>query len=270
MCRVLNVSRSCYYNWLKGKESNHQKTDKALKQKIQAIYEQSGRRYGSPRIYDDLIDQGIACSKKRVARLMRELGIQARHKRQFRVTTNSKHNYPVAPNLLNRNFQVNAPNMAWVTDITYIRTWEGWLYLAAVMDLYSRKIVGWAMAENLTATLAVDALKMAITNRRPLEGLLHHSDRGVQYASHIYQEVLNQNKITCSMSRKGNCWDNAPMESFFSTLKIECINGKVYLSRAQAKREIFEYIEVYYNRKRRHSSIGSMTPEFYENLRKCA
>jgi transposase InsO family protein len=201
---------------------------------------------------------------------MRELGIQAKHKRQFRVTTNSKHNYPVAPNLLNRQFQVNAPNRVWVADITYIRTFEGWLYLAIVMDLFSRKIVGWSMSKTITTDLAINALKMAIHRRRPPKGLMHHSDRGVQYASHTYQNVLKDHQIVCSMSRKGNCWDNAPAESFFSTLKTEGVDDKIYLSRALAKREIFEFIEIDYNRKRRHSSIGSMTPDNFENQRKTA
>jgi putative transposase len=270
MCRFLKVSRSGYYEWCKRDESPRKKKDRELKEKILAIYNKSKKHYGSPRIHDELHDMGIPCSKKRVERLMRELGIRARHKRQFRITTNSKHNYPVAANLLNRQFQVKGPNQVWVADITYIRTFEGWLYLAAVMDLYSRKIVGWSMSETMNTAMAIAALKMAINRRRPPKGLLHHSDRGVQYASYDYQDVLNENHMICSMSRKGNCWDNAPAESFFSTLKTECIEGKIYLSRAQAKREIFEFIEIDYNRKRRHSSIGSMTPENFENQRKSA
>lgn len=270
MCRFLKVSRSGYYEWCKRDESPRKKKDRELKEKILAIYNKSKKHYGSPRIHDELHDMGIPCSKKRVERLMRELGIRARHKRQFRITTNSKHNYPVASNLLNRQFQVKGPNQVWVADITYIRTFEGWLYLAAVMDLYSRKIVGWSMSETMNTAMAIAALKMAINRRRPPKGLLHHSDRGVQYASYDYQDVLNENHMICSMSRKGNCWDNAPAESFFSTLKTECIEGKIYLSRAQAKREIFEFIEIDYNRKRRHSAIGSMTPENFENQRKSA
>jgi putative transposase len=270
MCRILDVSRSGYYEWCKRDESPRKKQDRELKEKILAIYTKYKKRYGSPRIHDELHDMKIQCSKKRVERLMRELGIRARHKRQFRVTTNSKHNYPVAPNLLNRQFQVNAPNRVWVADITYIRTFEGWLYLAAIMDLFSRKIVGWSMSETMTTDLAIAALKMAIYCRRPSKGLMHHSDRGVQYASYAYQDILKDHHMVCSMSRKGNCWDNAPAESFFSTLKTECIDGKIYLSRAQAKREIFEFIEIDYNRNRRHSSIGSMTPENFENRRKIA
>ena len=212
----------------------------------------------------------IRCSKKRVERLMRELGIKARHKRQFRVTTNSKHNYPVAPNLLNRRFEIDTPNRVWVADITYIRIFEGWLYLAAVMDLYSRKIVGWSMSETITTELALSALKMAVHRRKPPKGLMHHSDRGVQYASHPYQKVLGAHQMVCSMSRKGNCWDNAAMERFFSTLKTECVAARIYLSRTQARREIFEFIGIDYNRNRRHSTIGSMSPEYFENQIKSA
>lgn len=270
MCRKLNVSRSGYYQWLNRDESPRKKKDRELKEHIRAIYEQNKQRYGSPRIYKELAAQHIRCSRKRVERLMREMGLQARHKRQFKVTTNSNHNYQPAENLLERRFQVAGPNQVWVADITYIRTFEGWLYLAAVMDLYSRKIVGWSMSETMKTALATSALKMAIQRRRPNKGLMHHSDRGVQYASNDYRKILTNHGMICSMSRKGNCWDNAPMESFFSTLKTECIAGKVYLSRAQAKREIFEYIEIDYNRKRRHSSIGCISPENFENQRKCA
>ena len=262
MCQILKVSHSGYYQWCTRGESRHKKQDLELKAKIKIIYEQHQKRYGSPRIYDELQSQKIRCSRKRVERLMREMGIKAIHKRQFKVTTKSDHNYPVAENILGRNFQADAPNQKWVSDITYIRTFEGWMYLAAVMDLYSRKIVGWAMSKTMTATLATTALEMAIYRRRPLKGLLHHSDRGVQYASKEYQKLLKKYGTICSMSRKGNCWDNAPMESFFSTLKAECIAGKIYLSRVQAKREIFEYIEIYYNRKRRHSGIGNMARNF--------
>ena len=270
MCRILNVSRSGYYQWCKRDESPRKKQDQKLKEKIIAIFLKHKKRYGSPRIHDELRDMGIRCGKKRVERLMRELGIRARHKRQFKVTTNSKHEYAVAPNLLNRQFKVDAPNRVWVANITYIRTFEGWLYLAAVMDLYSRKIIGWSMSKTMTTDLAIDALEMAIRNRRPSKGLMHHSDRGVQYACEAYQKLLKKHQLVCSMSRKGNCWDNAVMESFFSTLKTECIDGKIYLSRVQAKREIFEFIEIDYNRNRRHSSIGSMTPENFENQRKSA
>jgi putative transposase len=270
MCQFLDVSRSGYYEWVKRGESRRKTNDRQLAERIQSIFEQSKGRYGSPRIYEELRDQGIRCSRKRVARLMREMGLKARPKRKFKETTNSKHDHPVAPNRLNRQFQTDAPNQVWVADITYIRTFEGWLYLAAVMDLYSRKIVGWAMSERMTSDLAVSALKMAIKHRKPRKGILHHSDRGVQYASKPYQKLLKKNGFMGSMSRKGNCWDNAPMESFFSTLKTECIQDKIYLARVLAKREIFEYIEIDYNRKRRHSSNGYLTPEIFENRRKTA
>lgn len=270
MCRVINVSRSGYYEWLNRGKSRRQKEDCALAATIQAIFTEHKGRYGSPRIHDELRDRGIRCGKTRVERIMRHHGLRSRPKRRFVATTNSNHDYPVAPNILDQRFQVQAPNRVWLTDITYIRTFEGWLYLAAVMDLFSRNIVGWSMSETMTTDLTLSALNMAIQSRRPLKGLIHHSDRGVQYACHAYQQALRQNGMQCSMSRKGNCWDNAPMESFFSTLKTECVGGKVYLSRAQAKREIFGYIEIDYNRKRRHSSLGSMSPINYEILSNCA
>jgi putative transposase len=266
MCRILHVSRSGYYEWSCRGDSVHTRKDRELKATILAIYQQYKRRYGSPRIYDELRDRKIRCGKKRIERLMRELGLQARPKRHFKVTTDSNHHYRIAPNLLNRQFHANAPNRVWTADITYIRTFEGWLYLATIMDLCSRRIIGWAMSETLKNDFVISTLRMAIQSRRPAEGLLHHSDRGVQYASDDYQALLHKHQMICSMSRKGNCWDNAPMESFFSTLKIECVSERVYLSKAQARREIFEFIEIDYNRKRRHSSIGSMSPENFEKL----
>jgi putative transposase len=264
MCRFLKVSRSGYYKWSERGESIHQQQDRELAKMIRAIFEQSKQRYGSPRIYDELSDLGIRCSRKRVARLMREMGFKARHKRKFKETTNSKHNYPIAPNLLDRQFQTDAPNQVWVADITYIRTLEGWLYLAAVMDLFSRKIVGWAMSERMTSDLAITALKMAIKRRKPHKGLMHHSDRGVQYASNPYRKVLKKNGIICSMSRKGNCWDNAPMESFFHSLKVEWLNDQTFLTRAAARQASFTFIEVWYNRQRLHSTLGYQSPETFE------
>lgn len=270
MCRYLHVSRSGYYEWLGRGESPRKIQEHQLKEKIFAIFEQNHKRYGSPRIRAELRNQGIYCSKKRIERIMRELGLQARKKRKFVVTTDSNHHYPFAENLLDRQFQVKAPNQVWATDFTYIRTMEGWLYLAGVMDLFSRRIVGWAMQDTMETTLTTLALKMAIHRRQPSKGLIHHSDRGIQYACDDYRTILEENQMVSSMSRKGNCWDNAPMESFFSTLKTECIRGKVYLTRSQARREIFEYIEVYYNRKRIHSSIGNCTPENFEIVQKYA
>lgn len=270
MCRVMKVSRSGYYDWLKRGENRRQKDDRALAVKIRSIFVKHKGRYGSPRIHDELRDQSIRCGKARVERIMRLHGLRARPKRRFVVTTDSNHAYPVAPNLLDRKFHAHRPNQVWVSDITYIRTFEGWLYLATIMDLFSRKIVGWAMDDTITADLALAALNMAVHRRRPPRGLLHHSDRGVQYACHAYQKVLRKHGMVCSMSRVGNCWDNAPMESFFSTLKIECVYPRTFLSRTQAMSEIFEYIEVDYNRKRRHSSLGSMSPEDFETLSNCA
>jgi putative transposase len=267
MCRYLKVSRSGYYEWLGRGPNQRQKSDEKLSKHIRKAFLKHKKRYGSPRIYQVLRAKGISCGRHRVERLMKEMGLRARPKRKFKNTTNSKHNFPVAPNLLNRQFHVNAPNRVWVTDITYIRTWEGWLYLAVVIDLYSRRVVGWSMSKNIDAELAIRALRMAIQRRRPKPGLLHHSDRGVQYACGAYQKLLQKNKMICSMSRKGNCWDNAPAESFFSTLKTECINDKIYLTRSQGIREIFEYIEIDYNRKRIHSSIGYVTPENFEKER---
>jgi transposase InsO family protein len=270
MCRYLNISRSSYYDWQHRGLSLRRQTEEKLKQRIQAIFQKSRGRYGSPMIHQELHHQGIRCGRKRVERLMREMGLRARKRRQFKITTDSNHRCPVAGNILNRQFAVEAPNTVWASDITYIRTYEGWMYLAVTLDLYSRRVVGWSMMDTMPSTLAVAALKMAIQSRRPAPGLIHHSDRGVQYASQDFQSVLSKHHMICSMSRKGNCWDNAPAESFFSTLKTELIGDRIFLSRFQARREIFEYIEVYYNRQRLHSTIGYMTPEFFENRRKCA
>lgn len=270
MCQTFNVSRSGYYQWLKRKPSLRDKKDELLKDEILKIYHRGRGNYGSPRIHRDLIKAGISCGKNRVERLMKELGIRAKHKKKFKVTTDSWHKYPVAENLLNRDFNPCGPNQCWVSDISYIYTKEGWLYLAVVMDLYSRKIVGWAMGNRLTKDLVIKALKMAIENRRPGPGLLMHSDRGIQYASYDYQKLLKKYGMICSMSRKGNCYDNAAMESFFHTLKVELIYGNVYEARMQARRCIFEYIEVFYNRIRTHSAIGYNSPEDYEKLRKVA
>ncbi len=264
MCRVLKVSRTAYYRWLIRPVSQHRAQDEIIKEQIMKIYQQSRKTYGSPRIHRKLDKQGIHCGRKRVERLMREAGIQAIQKRKFRVTTDSNHNLPVAENILNRNFDAGAPNMLWATDITYVNTDEGWLYLATVMDLYSRKIVGYSLQPYITRELVIEAMKMAINNRHPGRGLIAHSDRGSQYASYDYQRLLWQNGIICSMSRKGNCWDNSPAESFFKTLKTELVYHRRYKMRAEAKLEIFEYIEVFYNRFRLHSAIGYETPEEFE------
>lgn len=231
---------------------------------IKDIHEQSRQTYGSPRIHDELRDRGISCSENRVARLMQQHGIAVEKKRKFTRTTDSNHPLPIATNLLNQQFEVSSPNVVWTADITYIWTKEGWLYLAIVLDLFSRRIVGWSMAPTLERTLVIAALRMAITARNPAKGLIHHSDRGSQYASYDYQEILQQKGVVGSMSRRGNCYDNAPTESCFATLKRELVYRRNYLSHAQAKQDIFEYIEVWYNRQRKHTAIGYMSPVEYE------
>jgi putative transposase len=231
---------------------------------IHTTFKKSRGTYGAPRIHAELRSQGMECSRPLVARLMRKAGIKARRRRAYKLTTTlSKHDYPVAPNMLNRQFWAAGPNEKWVGDITYIPTKEGWLYLAAVLDIYSRRVVGWAMDKHMEQELVGLALQMAAAQRRPGEGVLHHSDRGSQYAAHDYQQLLDAHKMTVSMSRKGDCYDNAVMESFFSTLKAECATG-VYASRAEARQTIFEYIEVWYNRQRRHSALGYHSPEAFE------
>lgn len=260
----MQVSRSGYYAWRRRPESQHQREDRHLVAKIKAIHQESKKTYGSPRIHAELRSKGIRCGEKRVSRLMCENQIRGKQKRRFRVTTQSKHTYPVAENVLARSFQAPMPNCRWVSDITYVRTGEGWLYLAAVMDLFQRQIVGWCMSSSLEKSITLNALQMAIDRRNPSAGLLHHSDRDVQYACEDYQKLLKANQMICSMSRKGNCWDNAPMESFFHTLKIELIHHRKYETREEARRDIFEYIEIFYNRKRLHSSLGYMSPVDYE------
>lgn len=256
---------SGYYAWRKRPESGRQQENKQVVEQINIIHRQSRETYGSPRIYEDLKGKGILCSKNRVARLMKKYGIAAKRKRRFVVTTNSKHNLPVAENKLNQEFTTSRPNEKWVTDITYIWTKEGWLYLAVVLDLFSRKVVGWSMNSNMEKDLVMKALQMALQARKPEEGLLHHSDRGSQYACKDYQKLLTANKMHCSMSRKGNCYDNAVMESFFATLKQELVYHRQYQNQNEAKQDIFEYIEIWYNRKRRHSTLGYQSPEQYEN-----
>jgi transposase InsO family protein len=221
--------------------------------------------YGSPRVHRELRARGEAVNEKTVAKVMREAGIQAKSQRKFRVTTtDSNHNQPVAENTLNREFTANKRNQKWVADITYIATLEGWLYLAAVIDLFTRKVVGWSMSERIDSRLVVDALEMAVSRELPDAGLVTHSDRGVQYASEHYQGVLTQRDIECRMSRKGNCWDNAPAESFFATLKKELVHHETYATRAAARVSLFEYIEVFYNRERRHSALGYVSPLAFE------
>jgi len=271
MCQVFGISRSGYYDWLSRPVSLHAQTDQRLSAEVKRSHQASRSIYGARRIIEDLRALGETVSRARVSRLMKEQGLRSKVKRRFKATTDSKHSLPVAPNRLNRQFAVEAPDKVYVGDITYIDTQEGWLYLAVLIDLHSRAVVGWAMAPHMRASLVNDALLMAIFKRRPEAGLLLHSDRGSQYASHLYQDTLSQHQFVASMSRKGNCWDNAPAESFFHTLKTELCHQQKYATREQARQTIFEYIEVFYNRKRRHSTIGYMTPfQFEKKHRKVA
>ena len=264
MCEVLSVSRSGYYAWLKNPESKRKQSNNKLRKKIRTVHRDSGEAYGSPRIYQALKEQGETCSENRVARLMREDGLRAKTTRRFKATTNSEHNLPVAPNLLDRNFSPEAPNQVYAGDITYIWTTEGWLYLAVVIDLFSRSVVGWAMNKQMTRQLVVNALTMAVQRRRPPSGVIFHSDRGSQYASGDFQKLLTKHGMRCSMSRKGNCWDNAPVESFFGSLKQELVFHQKYPTRCHARQSLFEYIERFYNRRRLHSTLGYKSPADFE------
>lgn len=268
MCEVICVSRGGYYSWLRRPESKRNIENRNLKTEIRSIHAESKRIYGSPKVYEELKDRGIRCSLKRVTRLMREDGLYAKTTKKFKATTNSRHSRPVAENILDRRFNQDAPNKAWVSDITYIPTREGWLYLSTIIDLYSRSVVGWGMKERMTTQLVTDAFNMALIKRTP--PLIHHSDRGSQYASEEFQKLLMEHGVQCSMSGKGNCYDNAVAESFFGTLKKELIYFEDYKTRDEAKRSIFEYIEIFYNRKRRHSSLGYKSPVEFEKLRMVA
>jgi len=264
MCEVLEVSRGGLYTWLRSPESERNRSNRALLREIRIAFDRSRQTYGSPRLAVELNESGVLCSENRVARLMRLSGIRAIGKRKYRVTTNSKHNYPVAENLLNRDFSADYPNEVWLSDITYVWTSEGWLYLAGVIDLHSRMLVGWSMGPRIKAELTLEALHQAIARRDVTPDLMHHSDRGGQYAATEYQKLLKKTKMICSMSRKGDCWDNAPMESFFATLKAELVYREQFKTRQEAKAKIFEYIEVFYNRQRRHSTLGYKSPVDFE------
>lgn len=264
MCDVFAVSRSGYYAWINKPESWRKQANTALLEQIHIVHQESRGTYGSPRVYRALTQQEIPCSENRVARLMREDGLQAKTKRRFKATTNSKHDLPVAPNLLQRNFTPATPNSVWAGDITYIWTTEGWLYLAVVVDLFSRSVVGWSMNKRMTRQLVMDAMTMAIKRRRPSPGLIFHSDRGSQYASADFQALLAKHDMLCSMSRKGDCWDNAPVESFFGSLKQEMVFHQIYQARFHARQSIFDYIERFYNRRRLHSTLGYQSPADYE------
>lgn len=260
LCEQLGVSTSGYADWKDCGGPTHWLSDEQLLTLIRAVHAQYKHAYGSPRMTAELKSRGIPVSRDRVRRLMKANGIRARHKRRYKATTDSRHTLPIAPNLLDRQFKTCAPDQVWAADITYIPTREGWLYLAVVMDLYTRMIVGWSMDGRMTRELVMNALRMARFRRKPAPGVLHHSDRGSQYCSHDYQALLTEYGMITSMSRKGNCWDNAPMESFFNSLKNERVFHESYATRAEAKQDVFEYIEIFYNRRRRHSALKYRSP----------
>ena len=270
MSQVLEVSRSGYYAWTKRPPSRRCLERQRLDLEIKAVYEAHKGRAGSPKITVELQERGRKVSRKRVAARMRRMGLRSRTKRRFRATTNSRHQYPVAANLLQRKFTAQSPNKVWVSDITYVWTREGWLYLTVFIDLFSRCVVGWATSASLGHGMVVKALYRAIFRRRPTAGLIIHSDRGVQYACHGFRDVVQQYGFVQSMSRKGDCWDNAVAESFFGIFKRELVYQNNYLTRDQAERDIFEYIESYYNSLRRHSTLGYKTPTEYERNSKAA
>ena len=264
MARHLEVSRAGFYAWLKRPESERSRQNRRLTQRIQEVHAESRGTYGSPRVHAELVAEGTAVGRHRTAKLMRLAGIRGRKKKRVVRTTDSKHDLPIAPNLVQRDFSPTRPNALWVADITYLATLEGWLYLAVVVDLFSRYVVGWAVSETIDRHLVLNALSQATATRRPAPGLIHHSDRGSQYASHDYREALAAQGIACSMSRKGDPWDNAAAESFFATFKTEIEEHLDHKSRAAARRSVFDYIEVFYNRRRRHSTLGYVSPAEYE------
>ena len=270
MCRILRASKSGYFAWRDGRESPRRSADRALTTQIARIHHEQRAVYGSPRIHLALRQQGTRVGRKRVERLMRSAGIRVTPRRRFAVTTDSNHDHPIAANLLAQDFTATAPNQKWVTDITYIPTGEGWLYLAAIIDLFSRRVVGWAMASTMETSLVRSALDMALGNRSPGKDLIHHSDRGSQYASESYRSALRQQGITASMSRRGNCYDNAVIESFWHSLKVELVYRRSFATRSEAEQDIFEYIEVFYNRVRLHSSIGYVSPAAFEAAQQLA
>lgn len=265
LCAMLGVSRAGYYAWRRRPASARAVANRALRQEIQTAYEAGRGSYGYRRVHA-AVARHIPCSRNRVARQMRRMGLRARRNRQYKTTTRANPDQPVVPNWLNREFDASAPDRKWLSDITYVRTAEGWLYLAVVLDLYARRVVGWALAPRLKEELTLSALKMALGRRAVGAGLLHHSDRGSQYTSHKYRRLLAKKKVMVSMSRRGNAYDNAPMESFFATLKSELVNHCHFLTRDQARRAIFEYIEVFYNRQRLHSALGYQSPVEFEAL----
>jgi transposase InsO family protein len=264
MCRLLAVSRAGFYAWRQRPVATRTRQDQVLAVAVAAVYAEHHGRYGSPRVQIELRERGQRSGRKRIARLMRAQDLRARPKRRYRTTTDSRHGLPISPNLLARRFSVTRPNTAWVTDMTYLWTPQGWLYLAVIIDLFSRRVVGWSMSERIDRKLALDALHMALAQRRPARGLIHHSDRGSQYASGDYQQLLAKHGLRGSMSRRGDCWDNAVAESFFASLKLELVYQVQWRSRTAARTAIFEYLELFYNRRRRHSSLGYLSPVEFE------
>lgn len=265
MCETLGVSRGGFYEWMKRPESRRSREDRAMTVRIRTSFAESDRTYGSPRVLRDLRSWGFWCGRHRVERLMRLAGLQARPKRKrLPIDTGVRPEHAIAPNVLDRQFEATAPNRRWVADFTYVDTSEGWLYVSVVLDLFSRRVVGWAMKSAMTAPLVVDALTMAIWRRGKPEELLHHSDQGSQYTSEEFQGLLTEQGIVCSMSRSGDVWDNSVMESFFSTLKTERVRGRKYPTRAEAKADVFDYIERFYNPRRRHSTLGYLSPVEFE------
>ena len=264
LCKVMQVSRSGYYHWKRRGPSAREQERAQLIPRVRGLHQESKATYGSRRMAQELKALGFRCGKHKAGTLMKLAGVAAKQRKRFKATTDSNHQLPVAPNLLNRRFSVTTPNCVWVGDITYIWTSEGWLYLAVVIDLYSRRIVGWSMNKCISRLLVMDALTMAIWRRKPSRGLIFHSDRGSQYCSHDFQKLLKNHGILSSMSRKGDCWDNAVAESFFGSLKIEQVFGMRYLSRSAARQDIVDYIEMFYNSRRRHSSLGYMSPMEFE------
>jgi len=264
LCRVFNLARSGFYAWLHRKPSRRAQEDERLKIAIKAAHKRTRKSYSARRMQTELAADGFPVGRDRIIRLRKELNIHCIQKRKFKATTNSKHTLPVAENLLNQNFTPSVPNQVWVTDITYIPTQEGWLYLAGVKDVFTCEVVGYAMAERMTQDLVGRALFRAMQQKRPADGLIHHSDRGSQYCAHDYQKLLKQFGMISSMSRKGNCYDNAPMESFWGSLKNELVHHQRYATRNEAKASIQEYIEIFYNRQRRHSRLGNISPAAFE------
>ncbi len=266
MCDVLEVSPSGYYAWRTRPPSAREMANRELIEEIETIFEESGETYGSPRVYWALRRQGRRCGRSRIERLMRLRGLKAKQTRRYKATTKRKRSHPVAPNVLKRDFEACRPNEKWLADITYIPTQEGWLYLAVIMDMYSRYIVGWAMSERMTEKLTLSALMMALKRRQPTPGLIHHSDQGSQYTGRAYQAMLERRGIQASMNGAGTWYDNAPMESFFGTLKSETVHHVTYCTRDEARGGLFSYIEMFYNRRRIHSALGYLAPEEYERI----